>query len=109
MTIYELFIQSEADDVRVEVPLDGLNHAVTFYRRLGEMADSGVGTLTESSGSHIIVDHLTVADANRLLEGVDTVWLGRPGKPGRDLSIATVAALKRFSADASLEAMYWEI
>jgi len=109
MTIYELFIENKGDNLRLEVPLHGLLHAVIFYRRLSTMADEGTGTLTDSSGAHIILDNLTAADATKLLEGVDKVWLGRPGDPGRGPSLATGPAIAQFSDGAPLEATYWEI
>lgn len=109
LTIYELFIENKADGLRLEVPLRGIGEAVVYYRRLSEMADGGTGTLTDSSGAHIILDDLTVDDATRLLAGVDAVWIGRPGDPGRGPSMETNRALARFSPGAALEATYWEM
>ena len=109
MTIYELFIENKGDNLRLEVPLQGLAHAGTFYHRLSTMADEGVGTLTDSSGAHIIVGDLTAGDVANLLEGVDNVRLGVPGEPGRGPLLSTKSALAKFSAGAPIEATYWEI
>jgi len=109
VTIYELFIENKADDLRLEVPLQDLHHAVTFYRRLSNMADNGTGTLTDSSGAHIILDDLSATDAAALLDGVEEVWTGRPGNPGRGPTLPTAPALANFSPGAALQATYWEI
>ena len=109
MTIYEFFIQSEATGVRLEVPVQGLSHAVELFGRLDRYAESGNGRIVSEPNHPVDVEDLTLMDARYLLEGIEAIYVGTPGKPERGDLTLTEEALAALPDETTLNASYYEV
>lgn len=109
MTIYEFFIQSAEHDVRLEVPVKGLRHAVDLFRRLDDHAAGGHGRVVVHEPGRARVADLTHDDARYLLEGIEQVYVGTAGQPERGRLVGSEGALAELPVDATLVASYYEV
>lgn len=109
MTIYEFFVECPEHDVRLEVPVRDLRHALELFGRLDAHADRGAGRIVERLPGHSAVEDLTLDDARHLLDGIDEVFVGRPGRPGQGPRRRTDEALAALPRDAVFEASYYEV
>ena len=107
MTIYELFIQDQSTDRRLEVPVHGLAHAAALLSRMDELVAAGEAESCPGWPPTIRFD--SVDTLGRLIAGERGLTLGTAGNPAPGRPISADAAVTQLGDGGPFEAVHYEI